>query len=163
MKRIAFAVAALIVSSIGTISLAVPAYAQTCAAAVTLASNTTYVSDTTGTTNWMTSFGPLVSPSNDMLYTFVAGPPPLGTITPTAASYQFAMYLIDSCADSGTEPAPIKATATVGTAIDLSTGITTGARYYLAVTGIAAGGAGANGTVNFNGFWPVTLQSFTVD
>jgi hypothetical protein len=140
------------------------AYAQTCASAVTIASNSSYVSDTTGTTNWMTSFGPLVSPSNDMLYTFVAGAQPLTTITPTASSYQFAMYLIPSCADAGTEPSPIKATSTVGTPIDLSTGITQGTQYYLAVTGIAAGGAGANGTVNFDtGTLPVTLQSFEVN
>ena len=141
-----------------------PAYAQTCGAAVTIASDSSYVSDTTGTTNWMTSFGPLVSPSNDMLYTFVAGAQPLGTITPTASSYQFAMYLIPSCADSGTEPSPIKATSTVGTAIDLSSGITAGSTYFLAVTGIAAGGAGANGTVNFDTTTlPVTLQSFEVN
>jgi hypothetical protein len=163
MKRIALAVAALLVSSAGIEALAAPAGATSCATAIAFQSNTDYVSDTTGTTNWMTSFGPLVSPSNDELYTFVAGPPPLGVIVPTASSYQFAMYLIDSCADSGTEPAPIKATATVGTGIDLSTGITTGARYYLAVTGVAAGGAGANGTVSFVDSLPVTLQTFTVD
>lgn len=140
------------------------AHAQTCAAAVTIFSNTTFTSDTTATTNWMTSFGPLVSPSNDMLYTFVAGPQPLGTITPTASSYQFAAYLIPSCADAGTEPSPIKATATVGTAIDLSTGITSGSTYYLAVTGTAAGGAGANGTTTFNAtVVPVMLQSFEVN
>jgi hypothetical protein len=162
MKRIIFAVAAMSVLCTGAEASAAPA-GGTCAGATTLVSNTTYVSDTTGTTNWMTSFGPLVSPANDQLYTFIAGAQPLGTITPTAASYQFAMYLIASCSDSGTEPSPIKATATVGTPIDLSTGITTGAQYYLAVTGIAAGGAGANGTVNFNTLFPVTLQSFTVD
>jgi hypothetical protein len=140
------------------------AQAQTCAAATTIVSNSTFTSDTTGTTNWMTSFGPLVSPSNDMLYTFVAGAQPLGTITPRASSYQFAAYLIPSCADSGTEPSPIKATSTVGTAIDLSTGITSGSTYFLAVTGIAAGGAGANGTTTFNAtIVPVTLQSFEVN
>ncbi|HEX5124956.1 MAG TPA: hypothetical protein VFV97_17055 [Rhodanobacteraceae bacterium] len=162
MKRIAFAVAALAISSVGTEARAAPEGAS-CASAVVLASNSTYVSDTTQTTNWMTSFGPLVSPSNDQLYTFIAGPQPLGTITPTASSYQFAMYLIDSCADSGTEPPPIRATGTVGNPIDLSSGIVTGARYYLAVTGAAAAGSGANGTVNFTGSWPVTLQNFTVD
>ena len=164
MKRIAFAVVAFVASNAGTEALAAPA-GGSCAAAIQIFSNTTYVSDTTGTTNWMTSFGPLVSPSNDQLYTFTAGPQPLGTIVPTAASYQFAMYLIPTCADSGTEPAPIKATSTVGTAIDLSTGITTGSQYFLAVTGIAAGGAGANGTVAFSDdlFIPVTLQAFVVE
>jgi hypothetical protein len=140
------------------------AYAQNCASAVTIASDSSYVSDTTGTTNWMTLFGPLGSPSNDMLYTFVAGAQPLGTITPTASSYQFAMYLLTSCTDTGVEASPIKSTSTVGTAIDLSTGITAGSTYYLAVTGIAAGGPGANGTVNFDTTTlPVTLQSFEVN
>jgi hypothetical protein len=164
MKRIAFVVVSVIVSTVGPQALAAPAGAS-CATAIHLFSNTFTTSDTTGTTNWMTSFGPLVSPSNDQLYEFTAGPQPLGTITPTASSYQFAMYLIPSCADSGTEPAPFRATSTVGTPIDLSTGITQGAQYFLAVTGIAAGGAGANGTVTINnlGFLPVTLQTFTVE
>jgi hypothetical protein len=162
MKRIALTFAALIISSFGSQALAAPTGAS-CATAIPLAANTTYTSDTTTTTNWMTSFGPLVSPSNDQLYTFTAGPQPLGTLTPTSASYQFAMYLITTCSDGGTEPAPIKATSTIGVGIDLSSGITQGSVYYLAVTGIAAGGAGANGTLTFNGFIPVTLQTFTVD
>jgi hypothetical protein len=162
MKRIALSVAGLLVSIVGPQALAEEGGAN-CAGATILTTNSSYVSDTTSTTNWMTSFGPLVSPSNDQLYTFVAGPPPMGTITPMSSNYQFAMYLIDSCADSGTEPPPIRATGTVGNPIDLSGGIVTGARYYLAVTGAAAAGASANGTVNFIGSWPVTLQTFTVD
>ena len=137
-------------------------HGQTCASAVTIARDSEYVSDTTGTTDWMSQFGPLSSGgSNDMLYTFVAGAQPLGTITPTAASYTFAMYLIPSCSDTGSEPTPIKATATVGSAIDLSTGITTGNQYWLAVTGTAA--SPGNGTVNFVTSFPVTILSFTVD
>jgi hypothetical protein len=162
MQRIVLAVVVLAASVVGSDALSAPAGAS-CGAAITFVSNKSYVSDTTTTTNWMTSFGPLVSPANDQLYTFIAGAQPLGTITPTAASYAFAMYLIPSCSDSGTEPTPIKATATVGTPFDLSTGITQGAQYYLAVTGIAAGGAGANGTVNIDLSFPVTLQTFTVD
>jgi hypothetical protein len=163
MKRIAFAVAAFVFSIVGTDAIAAPA-GSSCATAIHLYSDSTYVSDTTATTNWMTSFGPLVSPSNDELYTFTAGPQPLGTITPTASSYQFAMYLLSSCADSGTEPAPILATGTVGSPIDLHT-LTNGAVYYLAVTGAAAAGSTANGTVAFDngGFLPVTLRTFTVD
>ena len=108
MKKLSALVALSLCAAAATTS----AQAQTCAAAVTIFSNTTFTSDTTGTTNWITSFGPLVSPSNDMLYTFVAGAPPLGTITPSSSTYQFAAYLIPSCADSGTEPSPIKATST---------------------------------------------------
>jgi len=152
----------LLAAAVGILSSSSLAHAQTCASATPIASNTSYVSDTTGTTDWMFQFGPLASPSHDMLYTFTAGAPPLGMITPTASSYLFAMYLIPSCADSGSEPSPIRATATLGRAIDLN-GLTEGMRYYLAVTGTAAGGPGANGTVHFNTPFPVMLQSFTVD
>ena len=143
------------------------AYAQDCASAVTIDSNSTYTADTTGTTNWMTTFGPLVSPSNDTLYKFVAGAQPLGTITPTASNYTFAMYLLPSCSDTGSEASPIRSTGTIGLAMDLSQGtvpINAGTTYYLAVTGAASGGAGANGTVTFNTTTlPVTLQGFSVE
>ena len=162
MKRIAL----LIVAS-GVLCAASATFAASrgvsCASATTLASNSSYVSDTSTTTNWMTSFGPLVSPANDRLYKLTAGTPPMFPITPTAASYAFAMYLIPSCSDSGTEPAPTAATATVGRELNLD-GLTPGTVYYIAVTGIAAGGESANGTVNFStGYLPVGLQSFTVD
>jgi len=164
MKRSVLAVA------VGMFSCGSFAHAQTCASATTLARDSSYVSDTTTTTNWMFQFGPLASPSNDMLYTFIAGPQPLGTITPTASNYLFAMYLIPSCSDGGSEVPPIRATATVGSAITLSDppppgqpSIMEGARYYLAVTGTAAGGATANGTVAFQTPFPVTLLTFTVD
>jgi hypothetical protein len=143
-----------------------PAYAQNCAAAVTIASNSSYVSDTTGTTDWMSQFGPLSSGgSNDMLYTFVAGAQPLGTITADSSNYTFAMYLIPSCSDTGSEPTPIRSTASVGGVIDLGSGspaITAGTQYWLAVTGTAA--SPGNGTVGFTTTTlPVTLQSFEVN
>jgi hypothetical protein len=146
------------------------AYAQNCASAVTIDSNQSYVSDTTGTTDWMTQFGPLGSGgSNDMLYKFVAGAQPLGNITPTASSYTFAMYLITSCSDTGSEPSPIRSTSTVGNPIALGDppppnqpSIVAGSTYFLAVTGQAAS-PGA-GTVNFDTTTlPVTLQSFEVN
>jgi hypothetical protein len=145
------------------------AYAQnggtTCAAATVMASNTTYTADTTAAPNWMSSFGPLVSPSNDVIYTFTTAAGFSGAITPSASDYAFALYLIPSCAQAGTEPTPIGATATVGTGIDLAgSGVTAGNTYFLAVTGTAAGGAGANGTVTFTTpTFPVTLQSFEID
>lgn len=144
------------------------AYAQnggtSCAAATTLTTGT-FTSDTTAAPNWMGSFGPLVSPSNDVVYTFVAPTPVPATanITPSASDYQFALYLIPSCA-AGAEPTPIGATATIGTGINLSaSGVTAGNTYFLAATGTAAGGAGANGTITFNATLPVTLQSFEID
>jgi hypothetical protein len=121
-----------------------------CATATILEAGTTYSAITTTAPNWMGTFGPLFSPSNDVVYVFVAGPDVEGSITPTSSDYTFAMYLIPSCADSGTEPQPIGATATIGRGIDLAaSGVISGNTYYLAVTGPASGGAGANGTLNF--------------
>jgi hypothetical protein len=121
-----------------------------CAAATPLAGGVTYGADTTAAPNWMTTFGPLFSPSNDVVYVFVAGPDVQGSIVPTASNYDFAMYLITSCVNSGGELPPIGATATLGHGIDLSAaGVISGDTYYLAITGTASGGPGANGTLNF--------------
>lgn len=130
----------------------------TCATANALAGDMTYASDTTAAPNWMSAFGPLLSPSNDVVYVFVAGPDVLGSIVPTAANYDFAMYLIPSCAGPGSQPQPIGATATLGRGIDLaSSGVISGNTYYLAITGSASGGPGANGIVTFT-----TPPSFAV-
>lgn len=121
-----------------------------CATAIILGGGSTYTGDTTAAPNWMSTFGPLFSPSNDVVYQFVAGPDVDGFITPTGSNFTFAMYLIPSCAESGAEPSPIGATATIGRGIDLlASGVTSGNTYYLAITGTASGGGGANGTVNF--------------
>ena len=121
-----------------------------CATATVLGGGTTYAADTRAAPNWMTLFGPLISSSNDVVYTFVAGPEVEGSIIPTGSNYAFAMYLIPSCTDLGSEPQPIGATATVGRGIDLvASGVISGNTYFIAVTGSAPGGAGANGTLNF--------------
>jgi len=121
-----------------------------CATAIELEGETTYTADTTAASNWMSSFGPLLSPSNDVVYKFVAGPDVEGFITPTVSNYSFAMYLIPDCSQSSSQPQPIGATATVGRGIDLvASGVISGNTYYLAITGVAPGGAGANGTLNF--------------
>jgi hypothetical protein len=167
MKSAGLAVITLAVFSSAQHATAAPAGAS-CATAITTTYDTPYVSDTTTTTNWMTSFGPLVSPSNDQLYKYTAGPQPLDPISPNSANYAFAMYLIPSCSDSGTEPSPIRATSTIGSPMVLDSGsppITEGTVYYIAVTGIASGGAGANGILNFDTgvFIAVTLQNFTIE
>lgn len=129
----------------------------TCATATVLEGGLMYKGDTTAAPNWMSSFGPLFSPSNDVVYVFVAGPDVDGSIIPTASNYTFAMYLIPTCTDSGTEPSPIGGTATPGVGIDLlASGVITGNTYYLAITGTASGGP-ANGTVNFT--TPLSLRS----
>jgi hypothetical protein len=122
-----------------------------------LGGDMTYASNTTAAPNWNSSYGPLLSPSNDIVYVFVAGPDVQGFITPTASNYDFAMYLIASC-DAGSQPQPIGATATLGRGIDLAaSGVISGNTYYLAITGTASGGPGANGILNFT--TPPSLES----
>jgi hypothetical protein len=129
-----------------------------CATARVLTGDTTYAADTVSAPNWMGTFGPVASPSNDVVYMFVAGPNVSGSIIPTASNYPFAMYLIPDCSEAGSQPQPIGATATLGRGIDLAaSGVTSGNTYYLAVTGVAAGGPGANGTLNFT--TPVSLSA----
>jgi hypothetical protein len=143
------------------------AYAQdgsSCAAAIPMAPGTINV-DTTGATGWINTYGPLVSPSNDIVYTFTtpaAGA--TGSITATASNYQFAIYLLSSC-NAGAGPTPIGATATIGTPIPVSTLTSPSTQYWVAITGTAAGGAGANGTVTIDAepTLPVTLESFQID
>lgn len=148
---------------------AVPAaYAQdgsSCAQSIPLTAPSTVNVDTTTGTGWINNYGPLVSPSNDIVYTFTSGAAaPTGSITPTASDYAFAVYLLNSCA-AGAGPTPIGSTATIGTPINL-TGITAAnTQYWVAVTGTAAGGPNANGTVSLDvqPTLPVTLQSFEID
>jgi hypothetical protein len=99
------------------------------------------------------------------MYTFTTGTtPPTGSITPTAASYPFAIYLLSDCSNGGTQAMPISQTTTVGTPLNLS-GAEAAHTYYVAVTGTPAGGAGANGTltIDVTPVLPVTLQSFEID
>lgn len=151
-----------------TLLAAPAAYAQdgsSCAQSIPLAAGQpAVVVDTTGGMNWNASYGPLVSPSNDIMYTFTANGSPTGSITPTAATYSFALYLLNSCT-AGAQPTPIGATGTIGQGISLGGLVTNGTQYWLAVTGTAAGGPGANGTVTFStpDPLPVTLQSFEVN
>ncbi|HEX5122607.1 MAG TPA: hypothetical protein VFV97_05105 [Rhodanobacteraceae bacterium] len=121
-----------------------------CDTATALVGDSTYSADTVTAPNWITSFGPLLSPANDAMYVFVAGPDVEGAITPTVSNFAFAIYLIESCLAPGSEPQPIGASGTLGRGIDLAAaGVVSGHTYYVAVTGSASGGGGANGFVNF--------------
>jgi hypothetical protein len=150
--------------------LAAPvAYAQdgsSCANAISIpGGGFTTDTDTTGGSNWVGNYGPLASPSNDVVYTFTSGDTaPTGNIVANSASYSFALYLLNSCA-ANSGATPIGATATVGGTIAL-TGITAAnTQYWLAVTVTAAGGSTANGTANWtiNPTYPVSLQSFEIN
>ncbi|MEP7043608.1 MAG: hypothetical protein ABI843_11135 [Dokdonella sp.] len=147
------------------------AYAQdggSCGGAIPLsapAPGTIVNVDTSTGTGWINNYGPLVSPSNDIVYTFTTGAAAAtGSITPTASSYAFAIYVLGSCTP-GAGPTPIGATSTLNTAIALSGITAANTQYWVAVTGTAAGGAGANGTVTLSvdPTLPVTLQGFQID
>jgi hypothetical protein len=143
-------------------------YAQdghSCAFSIPTPLSGTFTVDTTGGTNWIDTYGSFASPSNDIMYTFTTRQkPPTGSITPTAANYPFAIYLLSDCLNGGTEAMPISQTTTVGTPLDLSRA-EAAHTYYVAITGIPSGGPGANGTltIDVTPVLPVTLQSFTVD
>jgi hypothetical protein len=152
-----------------TLCAAPVAYAQdgaSCATAIPLtAPQPALVVDTTGGTGWINNYGPLGSPSNDVLYTFTSGAQtPTGSITPTAATYAFAVYLLNSCT-AGAGPTPIAATGTLNTGIQLASVTQPNTQYWVAVTGTAAGGAAANGSVTLDVVQtlPVTLQNFQID
>src|SRR5665213_4586721 len=86
-------------------------YAQdgsSCAAAIPLTAGQTVNTDTTTGSNWNGTYGPLVSPSNDIMYTFTAAGSPTGNITASASDYAFCLYLLPGCS-AGAEPAPIGA------------------------------------------------------
>ena len=142
MKKIAAVIA--LAMCVAPVAYAAPG--GSCAEAIPLTPGTITV-DTTGATQWISAFGPLGSPSNDVAYTFTTGADAAtGTITPTGGSYPFAVYVLNSCT-AGAGPTPIGATGTAGNGIAL-TGITNpSTQYWVVVTGTAAGGPGANGTV----------------
>ena len=119
--------------------------------------------DTSTATGWINNYGPLVSPSNDIVYTFTTAPGFYGYITATASNYAFAVYVLSSCT-AGAGPPPIGATSTLNSPIELTSIVQPNTQYWVAITGTAAGGAGANGTVTLDVFaMPVTLQSFQID
>jgi hypothetical protein len=148
------------------------AYAQdglSCATSIVIPGGTqTYSTNTT--TNGATiynNYGPLASPSNDAMYTFTTGataPGAGGTIRLDSADFSAATYLLDSCPAGLGGPTPIGVNATVGGQITLPA-LLANHQYYVAITGTAAGGAGAQGTVGWtiSPPYPVELQSFEID
>jgi hypothetical protein len=148
------------------------AYAQdglSCATAIVISGGTQTFSTNTAT-NGATiynNYGPLASPSNDAMYTFTTGataPAPGGTIVLNSADFSAATYLLDSCPAGLGGPTPIGVNATVGGQITLPA-LLANHQYYVAITGTAAGGAGAQGTAGWtiNPPYPVELQSFEIN
>jgi hypothetical protein len=128
-----------------------------CEAAVALQGGVNYAARTNYSSNWMATFGPLPSPSNDVVYSFVASATSQGSIMPTATTYDFAMFIIPDCVE-GFEPASLAETRELGVGIDLSTiGLVAGHTYYLAVTGNPTiPSPGSNGALAF--ITPATLD-----
>jgi hypothetical protein len=160
MKKLA----ALIALSLFAAPMAYAQDGSSCAQAIPLQVGTVNT-DTSTATGWINAYGPLVSPSNDIVYTFTTGAGgATGSLTPSASSYQFALYLLGSCV-AGIGPTPIATTSTIGTGIPLTGNTNPGNQYWVAVTGTAAGGAGANGTLTWDvtPTLPVTLQSFEIN
>ena len=156
---------ALIALALFAAPVAYAAPGGSCAEAIPLTPNNALVVDTTGGTNWIANYGPLGSPSNDIVYTFTTGAAAAtGSITATASNYAFAVYVLGSCT-AGAGPTPIGATGTLNAPIQLAPITAPTTQYWVAVNGTAAGGAGANGTVTLNvqPTLPVTLESFEID
>jgi len=144
------------------------AYAQdggSCAGAIPLQPNTALSVNTSTGTGWINNYGPLVSPSNDIVYTFTTGAAAAtGSITATASTYSFAVYVLNGCA-AGAGPTPIGSTGTLNSTIQLAPITQPNTQYWVAVTGTAAGGSTANGSVTLDveATLPVALQSFSID
>jgi len=137
----------------------------TCATAETfLMANVVYSGDTSapGYGNPIGGMGPLPSPANDAIYTFI-GHNSTGNITVTAAGYNYGIFLTSNCA--GTTAPPLQ--AATGPAIGGSfpvDGVTNGVRYYIIVSGNPSDASAPSGTFTFtNPELPVELRSFSID
>jgi len=135
-----------------------------CASARTIFfQGTSYSGDTSapGYGNPVGGFGPLPSPSNDAIYTFVANNT-FGTITVTAAGYNYGIFLTTNCA--GTTAPPIQAATgpAVGGSFPVS-GLTNGQQYFVIMSGNPSDSSAPNGSYTFITSFPVDLQSFTIE
>lgn len=136
---------------------------QSCAGAIPLSPNETVVADTTTSTDWIASYGPLNSAgSPDLMYTFTANGSPTGDIIPTATTFPFGLYLLNGCA-AGLAPNPIATTSTLNQGLHLAGLVTNGTQYWVAVTGQAFTTNSGQLTFTTPDPLPVTLQSFEIN
>lgn len=156
MKRVLFASIAL--------AFGANAMAQTCASPIQIFSDTPFNGDSCTADNTITGFGPLPSPHNDVVYSFVAQGANATLTMNAAAGYDYAVLLIDAC--SAIAPAPLNGSTgpANGGNFQLS-GLTDGNTYYVVVTGNPSNAAAQCGsyTVAVAGTVPVELQSFSVE
>jgi hypothetical protein len=167
MKNKNVILSALALSIAGAFSGA--AFAQpgmSCDEAVTILSNSTVNGDTCNggaANNPIGGFGPLPSPHNDYIYSFVAEGAD-ATINVPAASYDYGVFLTTNCA--GTTAAPMQAVTGpgVGGSFPVS-GLQDGTTYYIIVSGNPSVDTPACGTytIDVDGQLPVELQNFSVE
>lgn len=78
------------------------------------------------------------------------GPNAIGKFKPMAADFDFVMYVIPSCSETGFEPTPLAATYTVGHSIDMEAArLIMFQRYDLVITALTSAGPKANGSLTF--------------
>jgi hypothetical protein len=174
MNKLLCALAAVAVMAPG-FALAGPG-GQTCATAEEIFPNTNpaypaggYIGDTSTYGNPIGAFGPLPSPGPDAIYKFTSDGLATGSITVTAAGFDSAIFLTNTCAgDSGT-PLEAAQSATVPYSMPVDNGsggpLAAGTTYYVVVSGNPANSAGPSGSFAFGtpSPLPVTLQEFSID
>lgn len=121
-----------------------------CASATELSPGTTYSGSTADSTNFIPGIGPYPSPGKDRVYTFTAGGT-TGPISINAATYQFAVFVTDTCAPVASPPLAAAAGA-LPTQINLPS-LVPGQRYYLIVTGDPTASADIEGAYSLSTSW----------
>lgn len=143
----------------------------TCATAQQVMSNGNYSGDTSapGYSNVVGNLGPLPSPANDAIYTFVSDGMATGSVQFTP-QYPGAIFLTTACSGSGPVPLEAASTETAGTTVPLPIDngaggpLTAGTTYFIIVSGSPPDGATANGPFGFTTPpLPVELQNFSID
>lgn len=167
MNKLLCALAAVAVMAPG-FAIAGPG-GQTCATAEEIFPSGTYSGDTSTYGNPIGAFGPLPSPGPDAIYKFTSDGQATTAITVTAAGFDSAIFLTQTCAgDSGT-PLEAAQSATVPYSMPVDNGagapLTAGTTYYVVVSGNPANSSGPSGTFTFTtpSPLPVTLQEFSID
>lgn len=140
------------------------AFAQTCGAPLPMMTDTDVAGDTCSAENTITGFGPLPSPHNDIVYSFVAQGANATLTVDAAGGYDYGLILVDAC--NPISPAPLNATTGPGNGGNFQlTGLTDGSTYYVVMTGNPNNANAQCGTytIDVNGTVPVELQTFSVE
>ena len=164
MHRSIRAISALALAMAPAFAIAGPG-GTTCASAEHIfIENSTYTGDTSasGYGNPIGGMGPLPSPANDAIYTFI-GNNQVGFITVTAAGYNYGIFLTSNCAGTTAPPLQAATGPAVGGFIPIN-GLTSGAQYYIIMSGNPSDSSAPSGSFTFtNPLLPVELRSFTID